>query len=338
MKKYISPWIFTTNDCNLNCSYCYVKKSKTEMNDNVYIRINKLFLDMIKKEKVDTVIYRLAGGEPLLVFDNWKNHISYFINNSKGKGVVSLGTNLTVLTDEMIKYFLKYNFVYSISLDGYNFSKPYLGGKSSAKDVMNNIDKLINSGVSKNIDIQTVINNKSLSSIEKLAHWIGKRNLNWSCDLDHYFCGEIKSEIIISAMNKVISILNSYDYDIYNKFKFNNIKLTSKYEGCTAGEKLIAIDVSGDIYPCQTAIYGEKICSVFDDFELIEKLKSQKKYKLGYNYKLPKDCIKCSISGMCGGGCKLNNKEINRNYTCDIMKRVLLNISKIILGGGVSYA
>lgn len=338
MAKYISPWIFTTNNCNLNCGYCYVKRNKTDMTQNVYTRVNDLFLGMINENKVDMVIYRLAGGEPLLVFDKWKDHVAYFLETAKEKGFVSLITNLTILTDEMIEYFLKYNIGYGISLDGYNFSKPYLNGKSSANNVMNNIDKLLNKEISKNIDISTVIDKNSFDSIEKLAHWIGKRNLNWGCYLDHYFCGEIETEIIVNSMKNVIDILNSYNYDIYEKFKFNNIKLTSKYEGCTAGEKLIAVDVKGDIYPCQTAIYGDKICSIFDKPELIDSLKAQKKYKLGYNYRLPSDCEQCSIASMCGGGCKLNNKEINRNYTCDIMKQVILKIANVTLKKEVYYA
>lgn len=336
--NYISPWIFTTNSCNLNCSYCYVKRNETHMTNETYLRINELFLNMLNTKKVDFVVYRLAGGEPLLVFNKWKDHISAFLDKSNKNSFVSIITNLTILNKEMIEYFIKHNIGFGISLDGFNYSKPFLNGNSSAKIVMNNIDRLLAAGISNNIDISTVINKESFSSIEELAHWIGKRNLNWGCYLDHFFCGEIATSKIIETMIRVVIILDGYNYDLYNKFKFNNIKLTNKYEGCTAGEKLITIDVSGNIFPCQTAIYGEKICTVFDDFELIENLKNQKQYKLGYNYMLPNDCKKCSIGDICGGGCKLNNKEINRNYTCDIMKNVLLNISKIILKKEVNYA
>ena len=100
------------------------------------------------------------------------------------------------------------------------------------------------------------------------------------------------------------------------------------YEGCTAGEKLITIFVNGDVFPCQTTIYKEKICNIFETEDIIEELKRQNKYKLGYNFTLPDKCKDCAIADICGGGCKENNKEINKNYTCDIMKAIMYYMFK----------
>ena len=65
-----------------------------------------------------------------------------------------------------------------------------------------------------------------------------------------------------------------------------------------------------------------------DDIYRSEEFKKQNKYRLGYNYELPQKCKNCPISDMCGGGCKQNYKEANRDYVCDILKPVIYYMIK----------
>lgn len=325
--SYISPWIFTTTRCNLKCPYCYVKQGNEDMDRQTYQKINDVFLKMLESREKEAVIYRMAGGEPLIVFDKWISCTEDFIYKANRKGHVSVITNLTILTDEMLKYFKDARYSFGVSLDGFSYSKPFHDGETSADVVKENIEKLIDNR-NRNIDISTVIDKNSFSDIEKLAEWIADRDLNWGIYLDHFFCGEMPLNLIVEKMIAVIDILCDKNYDIYNKMKFANISINSSYEGCTAGEKLIAIYVNGDIFPCQTTVYEEKICNIFDNKSIVEEFKKQKKHQLGYNYSLPEKCKDCAISDICGGGCKENNKEINKNYTCDILKAVILYMLK----------
>ena len=327
--SYMSPWIFTTTRCNLECPYCYVKQDGRDMSDKTYKKINDIFLNMLESNEKDSIIYRLAGGEPLLVFNKWKPHMDNFLTKVGDKGSVAIITNLTQLSDEVLEWAKDKNVSFSISLDGFSYSKPFHNGKSSADIVKQNIDRVIS--YNKPIEISSVIDKNSFNDIDKLAEWIAKRNLNWGVYLDHFFCGEMDLNIIIEKMMIVLDILKANNYDFYNKFKFNNIMINSLYEGCTAGEKLITIFVNGDVYPCQTTVYKEKICNIFETDDIIGELKTQNKYKLGYNFTLPKKCKNCSIADICGGGCKENNKEINKNYTCDILKAVVLYMLKLKL-------
>ena len=327
--NYMSPWIFTTTRCNLACPYCYITQDGRDMDDKTYEKVNEVFLNMLESGEKDCIIYRLAGGEPLLMFNNWRPHIDDFLSKAGKKGFVSILTNAAYLTDEMIEYFKDKPIGFGISLDGFSYSKPFHNGESSAEIVKENIDKLLK--VTKDIEISTVIDKNSFGDMEKLAEWIAERDLSWGVNIDHFFCGEMDINEIIAKMLDVIDILDKYDYDIMNKFKFGNIKINANYEGCTAGEKLITIFVNGDVYPCQTTIYKEPICNIFETQDIIGELKRQNKYKLGYNFTLPKQCENCSIADICGGGCKENNKEINKNYTCDILKMVLLYMMKKVV-------
>lgn len=325
--SYMSPWIFTTTRCNLECPYCYVKQDGRDMSDETYEKMNEIFLKMLETGEKDYLIYRLAGGEPLLVFDKWKSHMDNFLTKVGDKGSVAIITNLTQLSDEVLEWAKDKNVSFSISLDGFSYSKPFHNGESSAEIVKKNIDRVI--AYNKPIEISSVIDKNSFDDIEKLAEWIAERNLGWGVYLDHFFCGEMDMNVVINKMCNVLDILKKHNYDYYNRFKFSNIMINTTYEGCTAGEKLITVFVNGDIYPCQTTVYKEKICNIFETDDIIGELKAQNKYKLGYNFTLPEKCQGCSIADICGGGCKENNKEINKNYTCDILKAVILYMLKL---------
>ena len=327
--SYMSPWIFTTTRCNLKCPYCYVKQDGRDMSDETYKRMNEIFLKMIESGEKEFLVYRLAGGEPLLVFDKWRPHMDDFLDKAGDKGQVAIITNLTQLSDEVLEWSKDKNVSFSISLDGFSYSKPFHNGESSAEIVKKNIDRVI--AYNKPIEISSVIDKNSFDDIEELAEWIAERNIGWGVYLDHFFCGEMDMNVIIDKMCNVLDILKKHNYDFYHRFKFSNIMINSLYEGCTAGEKLITVFVNGDIYPCQTTVYKERICNIFDTDDIIGELKAQNKYKLGYNFTLPEKCKGCSIADICGGGCKENNKEINKNYTCDILKAVVLYMFKLKL-------
>lgn len=331
-QKYMSPWIFTTNQCNLRCPYCYVHQNEEIMPGNIYKRINETFIKMLNNGLLDFVVYRMAGGEPFLVFDNWKDHIEHFIQESGENGFVSILTNLTILTDEMLQFLEKHKdrIGFGISLDGFNYSKPFPNGESSAEIVKANIDKLIDIGI-KNIEISTVIDKESFSDIKVLSNWVAKRNLGWGVNLDHFFCGEIEYETICNKMKEVIDVLSKSDFNIYSKLRFCNIKLDANYDGCTAGEKLIAIDLDGSVYPCQTLVGESPICNIMECENLIESLKKQTLYNVGYQYKAQEKCKKCSLEKLCGGGCKLHNQDKNKEYTCDIIKSVILYMTNAVL-------
>jgi len=329
LSRYLSPWIFTTNQCNLRCPYCYVKWDDRKMSTETYEKVNEVFLNMLDHNEVDFVVYRLAGGEPTLVFQDWKPFVEDFITKCNNRGFVSIITNLTILTDDMLSFFRKYKekIGFGVSLDGYSFSKPFINGDSSAEIVKNNIDKLLSIGI-KNIDISTVVDKNSFNDVDVLAEWIVGRNLGWGVYLDHFFCGEMDYAVVCDKMKKVIDTLGDNGFDIYHSFKFNNIKLDTNYDGCTAGKKLITIDVDGNLFPCQTMVNDQSVGNIFSCGSIIDTFKNQKIYNIGYNYSLPEKCKDCPISDICGGGCKMHNKEENMKYTCDIIKKVVLYMYK----------
>ena len=96
--------------------------------------------------------FEFQGGEPLSNFEIIKYIVEYTNSVNKEKTIqYSLVSNLSLLTDEMIEFFKKYNVSISTSLDGHellhNYNRPLsnypntykLLGKTIAKLKENNI-------------------------------------------------------------------------------------------------------------------------------------------------------------------------------------------------------
>lgn len=153
--KYMSPWIFTTNQCNLRCPYCYVKWNDNKMSKKTYDKINSIYLEMLSTGELDFMVYRIAGGEPTLVFNEWRSFVEEFLTKSNSKGFVSIITNLTILTEEMLNFFKQYK-----DKIGYNYTLPEKCKDCSISEICGGGCKIHNKEINKNFTcdiIKTVV-------------------------------------------------------------------------------------------------------------------------------------------------------------------------------------
>lgn len=110
-----------TYDCNLNCSYCPVKKTKKNINLKV---IEQTFKKINKINKI-----KFFGGEPLLEYKK----IKHIVKKSPTASKFEITTNGTLLNKEKISFFKKNNFEIRISIDGNQTTQEKERGKNSNK-------------------------------------------------------------------------------------------------------------------------------------------------------------------------------------------------------------
>jgi uncharacterized protein len=117
-----------TTSCNMNCDYCingvsYEQKdcftstnmSKQSAFDGVDYLINH------SQDQSKPLAISFYGGEPLLRYSLLKEITIYAENQASKKGkemLFSITTNGTLLTSEIIEFFIKHSFQLVISLDG----------------------------------------------------------------------------------------------------------------------------------------------------------------------------------------------------------------------------
>jgi uncharacterized protein len=155
----ISTFVFKlTNECNLNCSYCYEKTKHNSdningsliMSDELIVQTFFRISEHITLNKISQITIVLHGGEPLLVGINkiaYIFHKAHDIIGNQCKVEFIMQTNGLLLDEKIFELFYKNNARIGISLDGdndHNNKRLTLNGKSSFELVEQKIKLLKN--------------------------------------------------------------------------------------------------------------------------------------------------------------------------------------------------
>lgn len=320
----ISPWIFTTDNCNLRCPYCFEEHINHVMSADVWSAICEHFIRLISDGKIDRTHWRLSGGEPLLVFDSWKEYLPYMKKNLEKKFSVGIISNFTLLNSEIIQYACKNQIGFGVSLDGTIHSKIDINGNSTSKKVMENIEWFLDEGGHCNILTVLTDTNTGTGEILELAKFVAKHNLNWQTNSDIFVMqGNECIDQMYSDLIEAIEYLTKSGYNM-KKFTFQFLNpCSSCTSGCQAGKQLLSIGTNGDIYPCQTC-KGKPIGNIRESSNIINLLKRQTEYPIGYNYERSAAChpSQCSASFHCKGSCKLHMMPGDDNPKCQLIRKI----------------
>ena len=203
-----------TQGCNFRCDYCvYSDKYENRVHSSNVMKWEtaKASLDFLIVHSSDTMSLDVGfyGGEPLLQYALIKKCMRYITKKIYGKPIsFTITTNGSLLTEEMVEEFLKYNTKLTISLDGpkqiQDKNRVYLDGSGTYDIVSENVKRLC----------------KKYPEL--------KKNLNYSMVLDPENGFEI-IEILVEMdddLFKDTSILTSI---ISQKYRKDDIQYSQKY-------------------------------------------------------------------------------------------------------------
>lgn len=179
------PYIFNSNlrtlllqvtqNCNQRCNYCVYSgkyNNRIHSTNRMSFEMAKKGIDLILRHSKDTEIlfFGFYGGEPLLEKELITQCIKYIEENGEGKTIqYSITTNGTLLTEDIVEFFVKHNVSLTISLDGpaeiHNKNRKFITGKGDPHSIiMKNlyiIKKRYPSYYKEHISFSTVLDGKS---------------------------------------------------------------------------------------------------------------------------------------------------------------------------------
>ncbi len=143
--------ILSTWACNLQCSYCRVRKKNLFISEETL----KKSVDFLLTSRDKELKFEFFGGEPLLLpFSVLKKVITYGEKKAKKKGKkidFIITTNAILLDERKIDFFKKHNVLLIISLDGsresQNINRPQAGKKDSYSLIVKNLPLIFKKGV-----------------------------------------------------------------------------------------------------------------------------------------------------------------------------------------------
>lgn len=147
--------IVLTEKCNLRCAECFVTKGTRELRTMSPEMLERVIRETIPYGAHQRIVYHFFGGEPLLRFDLLARAVA-ILEKSVTQGYMqrplyTITTNATLVSEEIITFFRKYNFKVGVSLDGpQNVNdkiRVYGNGKGTYKDVEENYRRLVQAGI-----------------------------------------------------------------------------------------------------------------------------------------------------------------------------------------------
>ena len=114
--------VITTLRCNERCVYCHAsRRGMEETSYDMSLHTAKKVVDTIFETTSPTIIIEFQGGEPLANFEALKFITEYATEKNKEANKrlgVTLVTNLSLMTEEKMKYLLDHNIMICTSIDG----------------------------------------------------------------------------------------------------------------------------------------------------------------------------------------------------------------------------
>jgi uncharacterized protein len=266
------------------------------------------------------VTVNLYGGEPLLRFDLIQKIVPYGTCRARQLGRslhFACTTNCTLLTDEILAFWRRFNMSFHCSIDGIpevqNANRPMLGGSGSSSAVEKNVPKILS--YRPETSARATITPRSARVLVESAKYLAGLGFHSVVFRPAVNCGWQPEDY--EALGSQLRKLGEFYLESLlagKRFKIREfdrgiqtIHSKSVSAGaCGAGRGLLLIDPRGDIWPCHR--YGPQLCGgqfrfgtiggAFDDRlrNVFLRCKMQDDLKA--------DCKECAALLTCNSWCK----------------------------------
>ena len=333
IKKHVKiPTIMYLNVstfCNLACKYCFIESSSissqkyTKMSfETAKIAVDK-FLAELEKNKIKESQIIFYGGEPLTNFEVVKDTINYIQNEKNSDITLTIITNGTLLTREIIQFLMDKHIGIGISIDGPKFindkNRVFKSGNDSVYDKAMDAIKLLNE-MNSSYCVSATVTPDVVENEDEVLNWLIEnkiKNVFWN--LYHY---SNKTNDWEKHYNKMSDfILKSYkilkENDIGEEKVKEQIEMflnqNFKFHSCGAvGLNQLTVKPNGDVCICQgdSRSYKNIVGNIVKD-EIIDILNNPINDDWLKMYTIDKkECKYCPALSVCGGGCPLQAEAL----------------------------
>jgi len=348
--------LVVSNICNFRCKYCFVdtiycskERAKTQKDPENKImkkqdakKYIQIVIKHIIENKRKNLFIQFFGGEPLV---NWPV-IKYVLEEFSGgekygiKIRYSIVTNGSLITDEIARYFKKYDVAVIVSFDSPHGKDRVLpNGKNSSSLVKDNI-KLLKK-YDNRISTNTAMTLETFSYFDEdlvdFAVQNGIKEIGVVFDFNLEFYKKYSVNKIVNKLWKfcLYARKNHIDVTGYWHHAFQLILedkhfMRGGYKTCPAMGALLSIEPSGVVYTCKasSAYLGN-----MDKFQEIFSSENYLKYG-GHPFRKPACCEGCEIENFCSNICagvrEKNYHSISKMHepTCRINRQLVKNLIK----------
>lgn len=326
-KNKLSLTFKPTNQCNLQCAYCYAENLKHLNASTMTVEESKEAFNWILRYcqylDIDTVYVYWHGGEPLLPGASFMRQcIEYYTDLFKNNGIKSynhIQTNLLKLNEDfypVMKQF--FDSTIGTSYDYHSATRLYLSGEDSSKDILDKINKLQSDGFI--ISVICLLNRENVNEIDSLYSFFNEHRLDFTLNriIPPLHGTKHASDLALSITWEEYANALCHLFDIWFNDKKSRIQITplkTMFKSYVTGKArncnfiypdsrfLMSIGPGGELYPCARFDGPESLMGTIYEQSPEEVVANRLKIveKGMTNEQL--GCSSCECYGLCTGGC-----------------------------------
>jgi len=332
----LTAWLHITNACNLDCPYCYVRKSSASMSEAVGLEAIEKIFQTAQARQFKGVKVKYAGGEATLQFGLIKK-LSTLARSLSKKSGISLAevvlSNGTHICPEDAAWLIENNVRLMISLDGvdevHDQMRSYRNGKGSFQAISQTIDRiLLPSGIVPMLTI--TITQQNAAGAADTVRWALERDLPVS--LNFYRHKPDSAQDLAAEENALIEGMLAA-YKVYEEILpsrpflnglLDRVQAGEHLHTCGVGSSYLVVGHTGALAQCQMLLDKPISLTLTDD--LLAQVQDGPLHNFAVDQK--ETCQTCIYRYRCAGGCPLETYQASGRWdapspNCHIYKTLL---------------
>ena len=338
-----------TNNCNLQCSYCFeTDKTRAMMPPEIAIEAIKKSYSPNDSNMMPYTI-NFFGGEPLLNWETIKAVIDY-CNENHLKVQYGFTTNLTILTEEILDYMDDNSIPFLVSIDG--IKQVHDKNRCNSYDtVMKNLKRIIDRGLGIYVETRITVLPEDVKYLFQGIKELYDMGLNNFCPIpvsdvewsdEHLkeleeFYSQI-TDFFIEEMSKEDNTRNLSIKNVDDLFRVMALPEVYDHFTCSIFDKRwFCVDYRGDVYACHQGPTSNEEIKEMLYIGNLDWVDDEKYYnRITHTNFVKPECDGCVAKCICKCGCPVENLRETREYTkptdayCDIKRVTLKAVSSKI--------
>lgn len=246
-----------TEQCNLACKYCYkYGRSEKKLSLDIAMQMVDYFFERAQKPSEKPYYIYFSGGEPFLEFGLMKDIVNYIEKKELSNKVVFIGTtNVTLLDEEMLSFWIRRKHAWQLSIDGikevHDKYRRTIDDKGTLDIIKEKIPLIIKYWPNAIVRI-TVVPEHGYYFYDSIK-WLYEQGFRW-------ISFSLECETLNWTDNDLNNLINQYEKVLYfldekkdlHCHPFN--RYINKREAISCASILkrrFSFSIDGSVYPCQ---------------------------------------------------------------------------------------
>ncbi|NNJ11781.1 SPASM domain-containing protein [Chloroflexales bacterium ZM16-3] len=335
----LTAWVHVTNACNLECPYCYVRKSSAQMNLSSGQRAIDALIATALRRGFRRLKLKYAGGEAALSYRLIGQIHAYAADQAAQVGVeleAVVLSNGTVMPAAFADWLAASGVRLMISVDGvgadHDRQRPWKGGGAGAFAALERslVERLLPRGIRPTVSI--TINGMNAQTAHAAVRWAIGHDLPFSLNFyresdasAHYRELRYEEQQIIVGMRAAYAVIAELlPTRPFLDGLLDRVQAEAHGHACGVGHSYVVITHSGQVAQCQMEL--DRAAPFGPESDLIGLV------AVGSIHNLPVDeregCRECQWRYRCAGGCpaltlRTTGRSDIRSPNCAIYQALL---------------